>query len=100
MMYGVVPLFGVYWWSTFDPRDSNDTVPNIINKDPSKIRIEGKIADEICIIVGSQCPPYYIGNIQEDGSIMVGITISDVINETQYVFLIKNETLSYEEYKR
>lgn len=61
-----------------------------------RVKIEGKIAEEICIIMGGECPSYYIGNIQEDGSVMVGITISDTIKEKQFIFFIKNNTLSYE----
>lgn len=61
-----------------------------------RVKVEGKIAEEICIIMGGGCPSYYIGNIQEDGSVMVGITISDTIKEKQFIFFIKNNTLSYE----
>ena len=59
-------------------------------------KIEGRIAQEICSITGGECPPYYIGNIQEDGSVMVGMTFSDKGKEKQFVFFIKNGTLSYE----
>lgn len=67
-----------------------------INEDFSEPRITGKMADEICAVTGGECPSYYIGNIQEDGSVMVGITISDTVKETSYFFFIKNNTLSYE----
>jgi len=60
-------------------------------------KIEGKFAEEICSIVGDNCPPYYWGNFQEDGSIMVAITSWDVNTNTEksFVFTIKNDTLSY-----
>ncbi len=61
-----------------------------------RIKIEGKIADQICAITGGDCPSYYIGNIQDDGSVMVGMTFSDTVSEKQFIFFIKNDTLSYE----
>ena len=61
-----------------------------------RIKIEGETAEEICVIMGGGCPSYYIGNIQEDGSVMVGITISNTVKEKQFIFFIKNNTLSYE----
>ena len=69
-----------------------------IHEDFAGPKIEGKIADEICSITGGECPSYYIGNIQEGGSIMVGMTFSNGTQEKQFVFFIKNETLSYEEH--
>lgn len=68
-----------------------------IHEDFPGPKIEGNIADEICSITGGECPSYYIGNIQEDGSIMVGMTFSNGTQEKQFVFFIKNETLNYEE---
>lgn len=67
-----------------------------IHEDSAGPKIEGRIAQEICSITGGECPPYYIGNIQEDGSVMVGMTFSDKGKEKQFVFFIKNGTLSYE----
>ena len=67
-----------------------------IHEDFAGPKIEGKIAQEICSITGGQCPPYYIGNVQDDGSVMVGMTFSDNTKERQFVFIIKNEILSYE----
>ena len=66
-----------------------------IHEDFAEPRITGKMAREICSITGGECPPNYIANIQEDGSVMVGITISDTVIEKQFVFIIKNNTLSY-----
>jgi hypothetical protein len=54
------------------------------------------MAEEICVIMGGGCPSYYVGNVQEDGSVMVGITISNTVKEKQFIFFIKNNTLSYE----
>ena len=60
------------------------------------VKVEGEMADKICEIVGINCPLYYFGNIQEDGSVMVYITSSDTVKEKQFIFFIKNNTLSYE----
>lgn len=54
-------------------------------------------SDEICSITGEECPLYYIGNHQKDGFVMLATTFSGGIQEKQFVFFIKNETLSYEE---
>jgi hypothetical protein len=54
------------------------------------------MAEEICVIMGGGCPSYYVGNVQEDGSVMVGITISNTTKETQFLFFIKNGTMSYD----
>ena len=59
------------------------------------VKVEGEMAENICKIVGGDCLSYYIGNPQPDGSIMVGFTLSDTMTEKQFVFLIKNGTLSY-----
>ena len=69
-----------------------------VHEDFAGPKIQGEIADEICAIAGGECPPYYIGNIQEDGSVMVGMTFSDGAQEKQFVFLINNGILSYKEY--
>jgi len=61
----------------------------------SRLKIEGKMAEQICSITNGECPSYYIGNIQDDGSVMVGITFSDTVKEKQFIFIIKNDTLSY-----
>lgn len=67
-----------------------------ISKNEKRTIIEGELAEQICAITGGECPPYYIGNPQEDGSVMVGITISDTAKETSYLFFIKDNTLSHE----
>ena len=68
-----------------------------IREDFSGPKIEGKFAEEICSVVGDDCLPYYRGNFQEDGSIMVGITSWDADTKSgkSFVFIIKNDTLSY-----
>lgn len=65
----------------------------------SEPSISGKMAQEICSITGGECPLNYPVNIQEDGSKMVIVTIwdADTKTEKQFVFFIKNKTLSYEE---
>lgn len=65
-------------------------------RNEKRVIIEGEMADQICSITDGECPSYYIGNIQEDGSVMVGITISNTVKEKQFIFFIKNNTLSYE----
>ena len=60
------------------------------------IQIRGNMADQICSIMGNECPSYYIGNMQEDDSVMVGMVISDQEQTIQYQFFIKNDTLTYE----
>ena len=58
-------------------------------------KVTGNMAQEICSITGGECPPNYFANILDDGSKMVGITISDTVIEKQFVFIIENNTLSY-----
>ncbi len=70
-----------------------------IHEDFAGSKIEGKMTDEICSVTGGECPPYYIGNFQEDGSLVVIVTMSDTEKERQITFFIKNDTLSYEERK-
>jgi len=70
-----------------------------VREDFAGPKIEGMMADEICSIIGGECPPYYIGNSQEDGSLVVIVTMSDIEKERQITFFIKNDTLSYEERK-
>ncbi|GKS67682.1 hypothetical protein YTPLAS73_12290 [Nitrosarchaeum sp.] len=65
-------------------------------RNEKRVIIEGEMADQICSITDGECPSYYIGNIHEDGSVMVGITISNTVKEKQFIFFIKNNTLSYE----
>jgi len=62
---------------------------------PGTIRVEGEMAEKICEVIGGDCLPYYIGNPQPDGSLMVGFTISDTVTEKQFIFLIKDGVLSY-----
>ncbi|MCE9653421.1 MAG: hypothetical protein K8Q89_10280 [Nitrosarchaeum sp.] len=60
------------------------------------IKIEGKMADKICSIIGGDCPPYYPGNPQENGTVIVGYIIHGRSGvNAYYQFLIQNETLSY-----
>lgn len=86
--------------TTFDddyPHDIKTTLDNVSSiPEP---RISGKMAQEICLITGGECPSNYPVNIQEDGSEMVIVTTWDVDTKTekQFVFVIKNKTLSYEE---
>jgi hypothetical protein len=54
------------------------------------------MAQEICSVTGGECPPNYIANIQEDGSQVVIVTISDTVHEKQFTFFIKNNILSYD----
>jgi len=62
------------------------------------VKVDGDMAEKICKIVGRDCPPYYIGNIQQDGSLMVGMTTWDADTKTgkSFVFIIKDNTLSYD----
>ena len=71
----------------------NETKSNFDNK---TVRVEGNMADEICATIGGECPPHYPGNLQDDGSIMVGFVISDQEKIKHYQFFIKNNTLSYD----
>ena len=76
------------------PNDGNFRVDDPIFE--KRVTVEGNMAEQICAITGGECPPYYIGNTQDDGSVMVGLTFSDTAKEKQFVFFIKNGTLSYE----
>ena len=60
------------------------------------IQIRGNMANQICSIISDECPSYYIGNMQDDGSVMVGMIISDQEQTIQYQFFINNDTLTYE----
>lgn len=80
----------------FDGAEQEEIVEPEPSHVSSRLKIEGKMADQICMVTGGECPLYYIGNIQEDGSVMIGITISDTVKEKQFIFFIKNDTLSYE----
>ena len=62
---------------------------------PGTVKVEGNMAEKICEVMGGDCLPYYIGNPQPDGSLMVGFTISDTVTEKQFIFLIKDGVLSY-----
>jgi len=80
----------------YDCREYGDAIePEHEDRFAGTVKVEGEMAGRICEIVGQDCLPYYIGNPQPDGSLMVGITISDTMTEKQFVFLIRNETLSY-----
>jgi hypothetical protein len=56
------------------------------------------MAREICSVTGGECPPNYPANIQEDGSKMVAVTTWDADTKTEksFIFIIKNNTLSYD----
>lgn len=71
---------------------------NLMDINENRVTIQGQMAEQICAITGGNCPPYYIGNPQEDGSVMVGMTFSDGTQERHIMFFIKNETLSFEEH--
>lgn len=62
---------------------------------PGTIKLEGDMAQKICEVIGGDCLPYYLGNPQPDGSLMVGFTVSDTVTEKQFIFLIKDGVLSY-----
>ena len=53
-----------------------------IHEDFAEPRITGKMAREICSITGGECLPNYPANIQEDGSLMVGVTTWDADTKT------------------
>ena len=74
--------------------------PEPIAQPESEPRISGKMAQEICSITGGECPPNYPANVMEDGSEMAIVTTWDAETkkEKQFVFVIKNKTLSYEEH--
>jgi hypothetical protein len=67
-------------------------------RNENRVIIEGEMAEQICRISGGECPPNYPANIQEDGSAMIGITRWDANTRTEksFVFIIKNNTLSYD----
>lgn len=71
--------------------------PEQIAQPESEPRISGKMAQEICSITGGECPLIYPANIQEDGSKMVIVTTWDADTKSgkSFVFIIKNDTLSY-----
>jgi len=89
---------GPILWDPFYPTEldcDGICIDDETNFDNKTIRVEGKIADEICAIIGGECPPYYPGNLQDGNSIMVGFVISDQEKIKHYQFFIKNNTLSY-----
>lgn len=92
---------GPILWDPFHPAELNCDDECIDNRSDHKfdnktVQVEGKMADEICEITGGKCPEFYPGNIQDDGSVMVGFVISDQENITHYQFVIQNNTLSFE----
>ena len=94
---------GPILWPTLNSKESNcvdechdkETGPNFRE---NTILVEGDMAEKICETTGGECPQYYPGNIQDDGSVMVGITTwdADTKIEKSFVFIIKNNTLSYD----
>ncbi|MCV0409615.1 hypothetical protein [Nitrosopumilus sp.] len=88
-----IELGGRVVYPTLDPTMSRNSVG--ISSEP---RITGKMAQEICSITGGECPPNYPANIQEDGSKMTIVTTwdADTNTEKSFVFIIKNNTLSYD----
>lgn len=63
-----------------------------------KSKVTGNMAQEICSVTGGECPPNYFANILEDGSKMVAVTSwdADTKIEKSFVFIIKNNTMSYD----
>lgn len=61
-------------------------------------RVTGNMAQEICSITGGECPPNYFATVLDDGSKMVAVTNwdADTKMEKSFVFIIKNNTLSYD----
>jgi len=61
-------------------------------------KVTGDMAQEICSITGGECPPNYFANILEDGTKMVAVTNwdADTKIEKSSVFIIKNNTMSYD----
>ena len=94
--YVIIPFIGIQWWSSFDPRDSIEQTNTKLLENKKRVIVDGEMAEQICSITNGECPSYYIGNIQDDGSVMVGMTFSDTTKEKQFIFFIKNDTLSYE----
>lgn len=63
-----------------------------------KSKVTGNMAQEICSVTGGECPPNYFANVLEDGTKMVAVTSwdADTNIEKSFVFIIKNNTLSYD----
>ena len=61
-------------------------------------KVTGNMAQKICSITGGECPPNYFASILEDGSKMVAVTNwdADTKIEKSFVFIIKNNTMSYD----
>ena len=61
-------------------------------------KVTGNMVQEICSITGGECPPNYFANVLDDGSKMVAVTNwdADTKIEKSFVFVIKNNTLSYD----
>ena len=78
-----------------EPEPLLKTDPNPEKISDRRVTVKGEIADQICSITGGDCPSFYYGNPQSDGSIMIGITNSESGKEKRYMFLIRNDTLSY-----
>ena len=72
--------------------------PEPIAQPESEPRISGKMVQEICSITGGECSPNYPANVMEDGSEMTIVTTWDAETniEKSFVFIIKNNTLSYD----
>ena len=94
-----VKLFGYYEIGGLESKPEPTAEPEIKENFDDTVKVEGEMADRICKIVGGHCPPYYVGNIQPDDSLMVGMTTWDAGTKTekQFVFIIKNDTMSYTE---
>jgi len=63
-----------------------------------KFKVTGNMAQEICSITGGECPPNYFATILEDGTKMVAVTNWDAGTkiEKSFIFIIKNNTISYD----
>lgn len=68
-------------------------VDPILNKMDESVRIEGKLAEQICSIIDTGCSPYYLGNLQDDGSVWVGFVVSEQEKTKHYQILIENDTI-------
>jgi hypothetical protein len=64
-----------------------------LSENKKTVRVEGTVANQICLVIGGECPPYYPGNIQDDGSVMVGFVISDQEKTKHYQFLIEDDII-------
>ena len=62
-------------------------------KDEKTVRLDENLTHQVCSIIEGDCPPYYLGNIQEDGTILVGFVKSDQEKIQHYRILIENETI-------